>query len=449
MENKGTRGIMPLLFVGVLMGALDISIVGPAIPSIEKLLKISSQYSSWIFSIYVLFNLVGISLFARLSDKYGRRRIYIISILIFALGSLVVSLTNSYDYLLLGRAIQGFGASGIFPVASAVIGDLYPKEKRGQLLGLLGAVFGIAFMIGPFMAGIILNYFSWNVLFLINLPISAGLIFYSYRLLPNYIVSESAKIDWKGILFLGLCLAGFTFSINNFRISESGDYGNKWIWIAAGISLVSAILLFFSERRNPNPIIKLGFFRNPTIVITGIIAMVSGLVQACFVFIPKYSVLTFSVSSSTASFMLIPFVLATAIGSPIFGKLIDKYGVKPILILGIVLNLIGFSILAVSGNDLFLYYTSGVFIGLGLSILAGSSLRYIMLNTTKPEDRAISQGMLTIFTSSGQLIGSAFFGLLLGSVVTVNPFRYIFITTACALFLVLFLAWRLRFSKVR
>jgi len=447
MENKETRGIMPLLFVGVLMGALDISIVGPAIPSIEKLLKISSQYSSWIFSIYVLFNLVGISLFARLSDKYGRRRIYIISILIFALGSLVVSLTNSYDCLLLGRAIQGFGASGIFPVASAVIGDLYPKEKRGQLLGLLGAVFGIAFMIGPFMAGIILNYFSWNVLFLINLPISAGLVFYSYRLLPNYIVSESSKIDWKGILFLGLFLAGFTFSINNFRISESGDYGNKWIWIAAGISLVSAILLFFSERRNPNPIIKLGFFRNPTIVITGIIAMVSGLVQACFVFIPKYSVHTFSVSSSTASFMLIPFVLATAIGSPIFGKLIDKYGVKPILILGIVFNLIGFSILAVSGNDLFLYYTSGVFIGLGLSILAGSSLRYIMLNTTKPEDRAISQGMLTIFTSTGQLIGSACFGLILGSVVTVNPFRYIFITTACALFLIFFLALMLRFSK--
>lgn len=447
MENKETRGIMPLLFVGVLMGALDISIVGPAIPSIEKLLKISSQYSSWIFSIYVLFNLVGISLFARLSDKYGRRRIYIISILIFALGSLVVSLTNSYDYLLLGRAIQGFGASGIFPVASAVIGDLYPKEKRGQLLGLLGAVFGIAFMIGPFMAGIILNYFSWNVLFLINLPISAGLVFYSYRLLPNYIVSESAKIDWKGILFLGLCLAGFTFSINNFRISESGDYGNKWIWIAAGISIVSAILLFFSERRNPNPIIKLGFFRNPTIVITGIIAMVSGLVQACFVFIPKYSVHTFSVSSSTASFMLIPFVLATAIGSPIFGKLIDKNGVKPILIIGIVLNLIGFSILTVSGNSLFLYYTSGVFIGLGLSILAGSSLRYIMLNATKPEDRAISQGMLTIFTSTGQLIGSACFGLILGSVVTVNPFSYIFITTACALFMVLFLALMLRFSK--
>jgi len=447
MESKATRGIMPLLFVGVLMGALDISIVGPAIPSIEKLLKISSQYSSWIFSIYVLFNLVGISLFARLSDIYGRRKIYILSILIFALGSLVVSLTSSYDFLLLGRAIQGFGASGIFPVASAVIGDLYPKEKRGQLLGLLGAVFGIAFMIGPFMAGIILNYFSWNVLFLINLPISAGLVFYSSKLLPNYIVSNRAKVDWKGILFLGLFLAGFTFSINNFKLSESGDYGNKWIWIAAGISLVSFILLFFTERHNPNAIIKLGFFKNPTIVITGVIAMVSGLVQACFVFFPKYSVHTFGVSSSTASFMLIPVVLATAIGSPIFGKLIDKYGVKPILIIGIILNFIGFSMMAVSGQSLFLYYTSGVFIGLGLSILAGSSLRYIMLNVTKPEDRATSQGMLTIFTSSGQLIGSAIFGLILGSAVSANSFQYIFLTAAAALFVVLGLAMMLRFSK--
>lgn len=447
MENKASRGIIPLLFVGVLMGALDISIVGPAIPSIEQFLKISSQYSSWIFSIYVLFNLVGISLFARLSDIYGRRKIYILSILIFALGSLVVSMTESYNYLLLGRAIQGFGASGIFPVASAVIGDLYPKEKRGQLLGLLGAVFGIAFMIGPLMAGIILNYFSWNVLFLINLPISAGLVFYSSKLLPNYIVSKTAKIDWKGILFLGLTLAGFTFSINNFRMSEIGEYGNKGIWLASGISLVSLILLLVTEKRNPNPIIKFGFFRNPTIVITGIIAMVCGLVQACFVFIPKYSVLTFSVSSSTASFMLVPFVLATAVGSPIFGKMIDKYGVKPILMIGILLNLIGFTILTLSGDSLFLYYASGVFVGLGLSILAGSSLRYIMLNVTKAEDRATSQGMLTIFTSSGQLIGSALFGLILGSVSVENPFVYVFLCTAAALFLILLLATRLRFSK--
>ncbi len=447
MEHKKTRGIIPLLFVGVLMGALDISIVGPAIPSIEKLLKISSQYSSWIFSIYVLFNLVGISLFAKLSDKFGRRIIYILSILIFASGSLIVSITDTYGYLLLGRAVQGFGASGIFPVASAVIGDLYPKEKRGRLLGLLGAVFGIAFMIGPLMAGIILNYFSWNVLFLINLPISVGLIYYSNKLLPNYIISKTAKIDWMGILFLGLFLAGFTFSINNFRLSEGNGYGNVWIWSSAAVSFVSLILLLITERRTEHAIIKFDFFRNPTIIITGIIAMVCGLVQACFVFIPKYSVLTFDVTSSSASFMLIPFVFATAVGSPIFGRMIDKYGVKPILLLGILLSFVGFSMLTLLGNVVYLFYTSGVFVGLGLSILAGSSLRYIMLSVTMPEDRATSQGMLTIFTSSGQLIGSALFGLILGSVHSGNPFVFVFMTAAIALLAVLILATRLRFSK--
>jgi len=447
MGNKTQKGIMPILFVGVLMGALDISIVGPSIPSIEKALQITSQYSSWIFSIYVLFNLVGISLFARLSDIYGRRNIYVISLLIFAFGSLIVSLSNSYSYLIIGRAIQGFGSSGIFPVASAVIGDLYPKEKRGQMLGLLGAVFGIAFIIGPFIAGILLNYFSWNSLFIINLPISAVLVYFSAKRLPSNSISDKLKIDWKGIIFLGLLLAGFAFSINNLQPQKSVGFDQKWLLLVMLITVVSGILLVISERRNPTPIIKFGYFRNPTIVITGIIAMVTGLIQACFVFIPKYSVQTFSVSTSRASFMLIPFVLATAIGSPVFGKLIDKYGVKPMLILGILLNLIGFVIITLGNDQLTLFYTSGVFIGLGLSILAGSSLRYIMLNTTKPEDRAITQGMLTIFTSSGQLIGAALFGFILGSLAANHSFKYVFIIAGGSLLISFFLALRLRFQE--
>jgi len=447
MEKQNTKGIIPLLFVGVLMGALDISIVGPAIPSIEKSMNIMSQYSSWIFSIYVLFNLIGISLFARLSDIYGRRKIYVISILTFALGSLVVSLTDTYEYLIIGRAIQGFGASGIFPVASAVIGDLYPVEKRGQMLGLLGAVFGIAFMIGPFMAGVLLHYFSWNSLFVLNLPISAVLVFFSLRILPNKGITDVVKIDWKGIIFLGLFLAGFAFSINNIKLGSSSTIDNFWVYIASGIAVVSFILLILFEARDTNPIIKLSFFKNPTIVTTGIIAMISGLVQASFVFIPKYSVETFSVSSSSASFMLIPFVIATAIGSPVFGKLIDKFGVKPILIIGVTLNFLGFLLVSFSGNSLALFYTSGVLIGLGLSILAGSSLRYIMLNATLAEDRAVTQGMLTIFTSSGQLIGAALFGFILGMVSLSHPFKYVFLTVAVTLFVAIVLAARLRFYK--
>jgi len=176
MDKKSNRRILAILFTGVLMGALDISIVGPAIPSIEEKLLVEPRLLGWIFSIYVLFNLTGVSLFARLSDIFGRRNIYMVSLGIFALGSLIVSTSKSFDTLLIGRAVQGFGASGIFPVASAVVGDIFPPEKRGQVLGLIGAVFGLAFLIGPIIAGILLNFFEWTVLFLILIISSAILL---------------------------------------------------------------------------------------------------------------------------------------------------------------------------------------------------------------------------------------------------------------------------------
>ena len=403
------------MFVGVLMGALDISIVGPAIPSIESSLQIGDRYSGWVFSIYVLFNLMGISLFARLSDVFGRRSIYVLALGIFAVGSLIVSVTSNFEWLLVGRAVQGFGASGIFPVASATVGDLFPVEKRGRILGMLGAVFGLAFLIGPFIAGVMLHYLSWNFLFIVNLPISAILMFYSLRLLPNKSVSNVTRIDWKGIISLGLGLAGFTYGINNIDGNNIQSLFQMNVTVPFAVALVSFAFLLLTEKNTPSPIIKFGFFKQRQIIIVGILAMATGLIQACFVFLPKFVVQNFQVEPSTASFMLVPFVLASAVGSPVFGRLIDKYGVKYIIMIGLLLMGVGFYLMSVTGTSLFFYYLNGTFIGLGMSVLSGSSLRYIMLNNTDAEDRAISQGMLTIFTSVGQLAGSAMVGILLAS----------------------------------
>ena len=415
MAAKENNKLIALLFVGVLMGALDISIVGPAIPSIESSLQIGDRYSGWVFSIYVLFNLMGISLFARLSDVFGRRSIYVLALGIFAVGSLIVSVTSNFEWLLVGRAVQGFGASGIFPVASATVGDLFPVEKRGRILGMLGAVFGLAFLIGPFIAGVMLHYLSWNFLFIVNLPISAILMFYSLRLLPNKSVSNVTRIDWKGIISLGLGLAGFTYGINNIDGNNIQSLFQMNVTVPFAVALVSFAFLLLTEKNTPSPIIKFGFFKQRQIIIVGILAMATGLIQACFVFLPKFVVQNFQVEPSTASFMLVPFVLASAVGSPVFGRLIDKYGVKYIIMIGLLLMGVGFYLMSVTGTSLFFYYLNGTFIGLGMSVLSGSSLRYIMLNNTDAEDRAISQGMLTIFTSVGQLAGSAMVGILLAS----------------------------------
>ena len=146
--NSQTRNrILFVLFVGVLMGALDIAIVGPALPAIRHAFNVNDRATAWIFTIYVLFNLIGTPLMAKLSDNLGRRLVYIVDVLLFAAGSVVVIGSpfvgaSGFGVFLLGRGMQGLGAGGIFPVASAVIGDTFPPEKRGGALGLIGAVFG-------------------------------------------------------------------------------------------------------------------------------------------------------------------------------------------------------------------------------------------------------------------------------------------------------------------
>jgi MFS family permease len=129
MESKKNKWILALFFIGVLMGALDISIAGPSIPAIETTIKTDRQQLQWIFSMYILANLSGIFFMTRLSDLFGRRKIYFLSLLVFGTGSLIVALSNNMSTLLADRAVQGFGASGTFPVASATVGDIFPPEK--------------------------------------------------------------------------------------------------------------------------------------------------------------------------------------------------------------------------------------------------------------------------------------------------------------------------------
>jgi len=414
-KNKNNR-ILALLFVGVLMGALDISIVGPAIPAIEKSIKVDKQLMSWIFSIYVLANLVGISLMAKLSDLYGRRRIYIISISIFAFGSLVVALSENFNILLAGRAIQGFGASGIFPVASAVVGDIFPPEKRGRTLGLIGAVFGLAFILGPLIAGVVLKFFVWNDLFYINLPIAAILIFFSNRLLPSEPVGKTSSIDWKGIIVLGSLLSAFAYGINRIDANNfTESLLSVQVYPFLIYSFCAIFLLVYVERKTDTPVVNPDLFQIRQMRLTGLIAVGTGIFQASFVFLPSMAIANYGVGTSTASFMLLPVVIATAFGSPVSGRLLDKFGSRALIIAGLMLSAIGFLILSVIDDTRVLFYTGGVFLGLGFSVLSGSALRYIMLNEVSAIERASTQGIITIFISIGQMAGAAIIGTLVAS----------------------------------
>jgi EmrB/QacA subfamily drug resistance transporter len=407
--------VLPVLFVGVLIGALDIAIAGPALPAMQTTFGVSDRIIPWVFTIYVLFNLIGTPLMAKLSDVFGRRSIYVLDVGLFALGSLLVVIAPAFWVVLLGRAVQGLGAGGIFPVASAVIGDIFPPEKRGRALGLIGAVFGLAFILGPIIGGVLLA-FSWQWLFLVNVPIALVVIVASLRLLPSTRRAARKPFDLPGLVVLALLLVAMSYGLNNLDTSN----------LAAGITspgvlpyllAVPILLVVFIavERRAADPVIKLSLFTSRQASLAMLFALGAGLGEASVVFVPKLLTSTFGVTESSASYMLVPLVLAMAFGSPLAGRLLDGVGSRPVLLAGSAVLAAGMFVWGTLSGNLALYYVGSVLVGFALGVLLGAPLRYIMLGEADAGNRASAQGALTLFTSTGQLLGAALLGALVAS----------------------------------
>jgi len=426
-ETKQRNQLLFLLFFGVLMGALDIAILGPALPSIRAEFRVDERNLAWMFSSYVLFQLVSTPLMAKLSDLYGRRWIYILDIALFGMGSLLVATSTSFTGVLIGRAIQGFGAGGIFPVASAVIGDTFPPEKRGSALGMIGAVFGVAFLIGPLLGGVILAIANWHWLFLINLPIAGLIILFSLRLLPATRPATSRRLDVAGMILLALFLAALTFGLNQLDPSNLPDsLLTPSVGGVLALALVLLVTLIQVERRISLPMLPAHLFNRRQLGLAYLLSAGAGLAEASLVFVPLMAVTGLAnqgINEKNATWLLIPAILAMAIGSPLAGRLLDRVGSRNVIMGGTALMSAGFLMLSLLGGHLIFFLLSGVLIGGGLTALLGAPIRYIMLGEASAEERSLAQGLVTLFTSIGQLIGSALIGALVASFGTANPFR--------------------------
>jgi EmrB/QacA subfamily drug resistance transporter len=415
MDDKQRNKLLLVLFIGVLMAALDIAIVGPALPTIRDYFELDERLATWLFTIYVLFNLIGTPLMAKLSDTFGRRSVYIADLLLFALGSTLVAVAPSYTILLIGRAIQGFGSGGIFPVAAAVIGDTFPPEKRGSALGLIGAVFGLAFIIGPIIGGVLL-LFGWRWLFAINLPILVVVLIMAPPLLPTARPETRYQFDWLGMLVLGVMLVMLTYGLNQIDTAKfwaSLTSVRVWPPIVLAVMLLPPFVLI--EQKVADPIIHLRLFRSRQLTLASLLSMGAGVGESAVVFIPSLAVAAFVVSESTASFLLMPLVLALAIGAPLVGRLLDKTGSKRVIIMGTTLLATGMLALSLFSESWPLFFVAIILIGLGLSALLGAPIRYIMLNEAPAEDRAVAQALITIFTGVGQLFSGASVGAIVAS----------------------------------
>jgi MFS family permease len=328
--------------------------------------------------------------------------------------------------LLVGRAIQAFGAGGIFPVASAVIAETVPEDRRGRTLGLIGAVFGLAFLLGPLLGGLLLHW-SWRWLFLVNVPIAGVLIVAGLRRLPSAAAARPRAFDALGAGTLAVALAGAVWSLSQVDAPNlPASLGSIRIWPTLLVTLVAAVAFWAVEKRAADPVLHPDLFRSRQ--------------------------LRFGVSSSAASLMMLPLVLTLAVGAPIAGQMLDRNGARPVIQSGLMLTIIGLALYAWLPLSLAGFYAAGAAIGFGLSALLGAPLRYVTLEEAGPERRGAGQGLLTLCVSVGQLLGAALVGGIVGSSSTeLGGYRHALLTLAlaCAIALVLSRALRGRVAAGR
>jgi len=402
---------MALLLAGVLMGALDLAIIGPALPAIQAEFGMTTRGLAWLFNLYVLGQLVGTPLLAKMSDRLGPRPIYITSIFLFAVGSLLLVIGPDTKWLFIGRVIQGFGGAGIFPVAVAVIGDVFPPEKRGSVLGLLGAVFGIAFLIGPILGGILLQ-FAWQWLFLINIPIAMALIIGAWRLLPEGTVGKDHKpFDLGGAVTLSVGLTSLAIAITNADTTNllvSLTALQVWPFLLCFLLLTPWFWRF--EKSAADPIIKPAFFENRQITMAVSISLGIGAMQSAGTFFPALAVSAMGITAANAAWLLLPGVLCTTIASPLVGASINRVGTRALILCGLTLIATGYMIFGLVDVTVATFITASCVAGLGFASALGAPIRVVVLNEARPEDRGAAQGLLNVSLNIGQLLGAALVG---------------------------------------
>lgn len=412
-EQQQHRQILIVLFMGVFMAALDSAVVAPAIPALRAAFGVGNSQISLVTIVFVLFTLSSTPLMASLSDRYSRRPVYLINVLIFAFGSFLIGVAPQFELVLVGRALQGIGGGGITPVASAVVGDVFAVEERGKVLGLIGATFGIAFLLGPLVASLIMMVASWHWIFFINLPLAAVILVMGFRVLPKHTPKvEHPPFDTLGMVLIFLLLSSLTLGIN--RVVDVMTGRQVWWWLV-GFAVLALPLLLLQERRAADPIIPLSLFRNQQLRVTYLLALGAGFGMSSVIFISSVAVEAFQMKAQQAGLLLIPLVLGSTVASMVSGQYLNQFGSRVMMLIGFGALVLGCGLLGVFASSMVFFIIATVLIGLGVGIVVGGTLRYIVLNEVKPAERAAAQGIINIGSGVGTLLVVAILGAVADS----------------------------------
>ena len=324
--------VLGAVMIGIFLAALDQTVVGTALPRIITDLGGNDLYT-WAFTAYLLTSTISGPLYGKLSDLFGRRPIFLFGIGVFMTGSLLAGLSQEMWQLIAARGIQGLGAGALFPIALAVIGDLFSPSERGRYQGLFGAVFGLSVLIGPAIGGLTTDTIGWPWVFFLNLPVGALVFAIVWRNLPSYHPSgERPRIDYAGAALFTAALVPILIGLTN---KQSAGWADPSV---GGLMAVGALILavfVWVESRAVEPIVPLDLFRNRSFSLSvGAVFLAAFGFFATVVFLPRWFQVVAGASATEAGYQILPLLGGLIVSATLSGQIVSRTGRYRTLIFG-------------------------------------------------------------------------------------------------------------------
>jgi EmrB/QacA subfamily drug resistance transporter len=403
------------VLLAILLAALDQTIVGVALPKIVTDLHGNDVYV-WAFTSYLLTATVSGPIYGKLSDLFGRRPIFITGVGIFLVGSALCATSGEMWQFIAFRGLQGLGAGALFPVALAIIGDIFAPSERGKYQGFFGAMFGISSLIGPAIGGLITDNFGWHWIFLVNLPVGAIVLFVVWQTLPTHRERDADRhVDYVGAAFLVAALVPILIGFTNKQFGEWTDLPVGG-YIALGLAL--AAVFVWIESRAKEPIVPLQLFRIPafTASVTAMFLAAMGFFAA-IVFLPRWFQFVQGTSATESGYQILPLLLGLIISAIVSGQLVARTGrYKALITTALVVLALGLFMLTNIKTDTpypLLWVWMAV-TGLGIGP-AFAVFTLVVQNSVPVKHLGTGTSGLTLFQQVGGTVGLAITGTIFGS----------------------------------